>query len=58
MKNVVNRALVAKKKQYFQPATQIAHIALESMVLAGSSAGGGGSDFSGTPIGGDPGDAI
>ena len=42
------------KRVYFQPATQVAHIALESMVLAGSPTG----DFSGTPIGGDPGDSI
>jgi len=38
MKNEVNRALVAKKKNYNQPAVQVARIALESMVLAGSPA--------------------
>ena len=28
-----------KKKLYFQPEVQVAHIALESMVLAGSTTG-------------------
>ena len=39
MKIADNRALVAKKKHYNQPEVQVAQIALESMVLAGSPAG-------------------
>ena len=42
------------KKTYFQPEVNIASIALESMVLAGSPNPG----FSGDPIGGDPGSGI
>ncbi len=42
------------KKYYNQPEVNVASIALESMVLAGSPAPG----FSGDPIGGDPGSAI
>ena len=42
------------KKNYNQPEVQVARIALESMVLAGSPAPG----FSGDPIGGDPGSGI
>ena len=36
MKNMINRALAAKKN-YIQPEMQVARVALESMVLAGSS---------------------
>lgn len=42
------------KKTYFQPEVNVASIALESMILAGST----GSGFSGDPIGGDPGQGI
>ena len=42
------------KKTYFQPEVNVASIALESMVLAGSPNPG----FSGDPIGGDPGQGI
>ena len=38
------------KKTYFQPEVNVASIALQSMVLAGSPNPG----FSGAPIGGDP----
>ena len=52
MKIADNRALVAMKKHYNQPAVQVAQIALESMVLAGSPAGpasGGGQLNPGIP---------
>ena len=42
------------KKTYFQPEVNVASIALESMILAGSPNPG----FSGDPIGGDPGSGI
>ena len=42
------------KKTYFQPEVNVASIALESMILAGSPNPG----FSGDPIGGDPGQGI
>jgi hypothetical protein len=42
------------KKTYFQPEVNVASIALQSMVLAGSPNPG----FSGDPIGGDPGQGI
>ena len=42
------------KKTYFQPEVNVASIALESMILAGSTGPG----FSGEPIGGDPGSGI
>ena len=38
MKNEVNRAFTAKKRIYNQPEVQVAQLALESMVLAGSPA--------------------
>ena len=38
MKNEVNRAFTAKKRIYNQPEVQVAQVALESMVLAGSPA--------------------
>ena len=43
------------KKTYFQPEVNVASIALQSMVLAGSPTDPG---FSGDPIGGDPGSGI
>ena len=42
------------KKTYFQPEVNVASIALQSMVLAGSPDPG----FSGDPISGDPGQGI
>jgi hypothetical protein len=42
------------KKTYFQPEVNVASIALQSMVLAGSPNPG----FSGAPIEGDPGQGI
>ena len=39
MKNVINRALVAKKKQYINPSVQVAQFATESTLLAISSMG-------------------
>ena len=36
MKNEVNRAFMAKKRNYIQPKVLVARIALESMVLTGS----------------------
>ena len=42
------------KKTYFQPEVNVASIALESMILAGST----GTGVSGAPIEGDPGEGI
>ena len=42
MKIADNRALVAKKKLYNQPEVEVTQIALESIILAGSCAGGSG----------------
>ena len=39
MKNEVNRALVAKKKQYINPSVQVAQFSTESTILALSNMG-------------------
>ena len=54
MKNEVNRALAAKKKNYNQPEVQVAQYASMTLMQAASSAPG----FGGVPIGGDPGQGI
>jgi hypothetical protein len=46
-----NERNIIMKKTYFQPEVNVASIALQSMVLAGSPNPG----FSGDPNGGDPG---
>jgi hypothetical protein len=49
-----NERNIIMKKHYNQPEVNVASIALQSMVLAGSPNPG----FSGEPIGGDPGSGI
>ena len=51
---MINSEDTIMRKAYNQPEVNVASIALQSMVLAGSPGPG----FSGDPIGGDPGSGI